>query len=135
MNRTDELYVARQAIKPRLQHQELHRSGRIGWMRAAVLGANDGIVSTASLVLGVATAHSTRQSILLAGVSGLISGAMAMAAGEYVSVHSQAIRKKPISLASGSNSQRARSRSAGSWPVSILQEVLSQPSPVRLPNS
>ena len=94
MNRTNQLYVARQAINPALQHLEIHRSSRIGWMRAAVLGANDGIVSTASLALGVAAAHSSRQSILLAGVSGLISGAMAMAAGEYVSVHSQADTEK-----------------------------------------
>lgn len=72
------------------QHLEQHRSGRIGWLRAAVLGANDDIVSTASLLLGVAAASSSRQSILIAGVVGLISGAMAMAAGEYVSVHSQA---------------------------------------------
>ncbi len=67
-----------------------HRIGRIGWLRAAVLGANDGIVSTASLVLGVASARATHQSVLIAGVAGLFAGAMAMAAGEYVSVHSQA---------------------------------------------
>jgi VIT1/CCC1 family predicted Fe2+/Mn2+ transporter len=72
------------------RHRERHRSGRIGWLRAAVLGANDGIVSTASLVLGVAAAHATHDSILVAGVAGLIAGAMSMAAGEYVSVHSQA---------------------------------------------
>lgn len=69
---------------------ELHRTGRIGWLRAAVLGANDGIVSTASLVLGVAAAHGTHSSIMVAGVAGLVAGAMSMAAGEYVSVHSQA---------------------------------------------
>jgi len=63
---------------------------RVGWLRAAVLGANDGIVSTASLVLGVASAHGTHRNILIAGVAGMVSGAMAMAAGEYVSVHSQA---------------------------------------------
>jgi VIT1/CCC1 family predicted Fe2+/Mn2+ transporter len=68
---------------------EPHRIGRIGWLRAAVLGANDGIVSTASLVLGVASARATHESVLVAGVAGLFSGAMAMAAGEYVSVHSQ----------------------------------------------
>ena len=71
-------------------HIEHHRSNRIGWLRAAVLGANDGIVSTASLLLGVAAANSSRHGILVAGVAGLMSGAMAMAAGEYVSVHSQA---------------------------------------------
>ena len=70
--------------------KERHRTERIGWLRAAVLGANDGIVSTASLVLGVAAAHGTRSNVLVAGVAGLVSGAMAMAAGEYVSVHSQA---------------------------------------------
>jgi VIT1/CCC1 family predicted Fe2+/Mn2+ transporter len=69
---------------------ERHRIGRIGWLRAAVLGANDGIVSTASLVLGVATAGATHDNILVAGVAGLVAGAMSMAAGEYVSVHSQA---------------------------------------------
>src|SRR4051794_36558483 len=71
-------------------HRELHRTERIGWLRAAVLGANDGIVSTASLVLGVATAESSRSAVLVAGVAGLVAGAMSMAAGEYVSVSSQA---------------------------------------------
>lgn len=74
----------------RIRNQELHRTGRIGWLRAAVLGANDGIVSTASLVLGVAAAHATHANVLVAGVAGLVAGAMSMAAGEYVSVHSQA---------------------------------------------
>lgn len=69
---------------------EQHRTSRIGWLRAAVLGANDGIVSTASLVLGVAAAHTTHSNIMVAGVAGLVAGAMSMAAGEYVSVHSQA---------------------------------------------
>ena len=73
---------------------ELHRTDRIGWLRAAVLGANDGIVSTASLVLGVAAAHATHKSILVAGVASLVAGAMSMAAGEYVSVHSQADTEK-----------------------------------------
>lgn len=71
-------------------HREFHRSDRIGWLRAAVLGANDGIVSTASLVLGVAAAGGTRGQVLVAGVAGLVAGAMSMAAGEYVSVRSQA---------------------------------------------
>jgi vacuolar iron transporter family protein len=74
---------------PRI-HREQHRSERIGWLRAAVLGANDGIVSTASLVMGIAAANSRRSEILLAGVAGLVSGALSMAAGEYVSVSSQA---------------------------------------------
>ncbi len=69
---------------------ERHRTERIGWLRAAVLGANDGIVSTSSLVLGVATAHATHGNIVIAGVAGLVAGAMSMASGEYVSVHSQA---------------------------------------------
>ena len=69
---------------------ELHHTGRIGWLRAAVLGANDGILSTSSLVLGVAAAHATHGNILIAGIAGLVAGSMSMAAGEYVSVHSQA---------------------------------------------
>jgi VIT1/CCC1 family predicted Fe2+/Mn2+ transporter len=71
-------------------NKKRHRIGRIGWLRATVLGANDGILSTSSLVLGVAAAHATHSSVLLAGVAGLVAGAMSMAAGEYVSVHSQA---------------------------------------------
>jgi vacuolar iron transporter family protein len=70
-------------------HPELHRSRRAGWLRAAVLGANDGIVSTASLVLGVAAADASRGALLTAGIAGLVAGAMSMAAGEYVSVSSQ----------------------------------------------
>jgi vacuolar iron transporter family protein len=73
-----------------MRHRELHRTERIGWLRAAVLGANDGIVSTASLVVGVAAANSSRHEILLAGVAGVVAGALSMAAGEYVSVSSQA---------------------------------------------
>jgi len=73
----------------RVVPRELHRIERVGWLRAAVLGANDGILSTASLVLGVAAAHATHNNILVAGTAGLVAGAMSMAAGEYVSVHSQ----------------------------------------------
>jgi VIT1/CCC1 family predicted Fe2+/Mn2+ transporter len=73
-----------------MRHLERHRTGRVGWLRAAVLGANDGIVSTASLVVGVAAAHATTHDVLVAGVAGLVAGAMSMAAGEYVSVGSQA---------------------------------------------
>jgi VIT1/CCC1 family predicted Fe2+/Mn2+ transporter len=73
-----------------MRHIERHRTHRIGWLRAAVLGANDGIVSTASLVLGVAAAGAASKDILIAGVAGLVAGAMSMAAGEYVSVSSQA---------------------------------------------
>ncbi len=77
-------------VRMSARNKELHRIGRVGWLRAAVLGANDGILSTASLVLGVATAHATHSNVLVAGVAGLVAGAMSMAAGEYVSVHSQA---------------------------------------------
>ena len=73
----------------RKTHKERHRTERIGWLCAAVLGANDGIVSTASLVVGVAAAHAARSDVLIAGVAGLVAGAMSMAAGEYVSVSSQ----------------------------------------------
>ena len=73
-----------------MRHREWHRSERIGWLRAAVLGANDGIVSTASLVIGVASASAAPQDVLIAGVAGLVAGALSMAAGEYVSVSSQA---------------------------------------------
>jgi VIT1/CCC1 family predicted Fe2+/Mn2+ transporter len=71
------------------RQKEKHRTGRIGWLRAAVLGANDGILSTASLVVGVAAAEAGRESVLIAGVAGLVAGSMSMAAGEYVSVSSQ----------------------------------------------
>src|SRR5579859_3216113 len=70
-------------------HKERHRIGRAGWLRASVLGANDGIISTASLILGVASASPSRHEALIAGVAGLVAGAMSMAAGEYVSVSSQ----------------------------------------------
>lgn len=73
-----------------MRHSERHKTHRTGWLRAAVLGANDGIVSTASLILGVTTAGAGTQGILIAGVAGLVAGAMSMAAGEYVSVSSQA---------------------------------------------
>ncbi len=74
--------------------KEHHRINRSGWLRAAVLGANDGIVSTASLIVGVAAAHSSRGAVLVAGIAGLVAGAMSMAAGEYVSVSSQADTEK-----------------------------------------
>ncbi|MBL0143006.1 MAG: VIT family protein [Betaproteobacteria bacterium] len=81
-------------MKSSRRHAERHRTDRIGWLRATVLGANDGIVSTASLVVGVAAAGSSQGSILVVGVAGLVAGAMSMAAGEYVSVHSQADTEK-----------------------------------------
>ena len=73
-----------------MRHRELHRASRIGWLRAAVLGANDGLISTASLVVGVAASAATRSEVMVAGVAGLVAGALSMAAGEYVSVSSQA---------------------------------------------
>jgi len=76
------------------RHTERHKTEHIGWLRAAVLGANDGIVSTASLIIGVAAAHGGKEAVLVAGVAGLVAGAMSMAAGEYVSVHSQADTEK-----------------------------------------
>ena len=76
------------------RHGERHRTGSIGWLRAAVLGADDGIVSTASLVLGVAASGATHGSVMVAGIAGLVAGAMSMAAGEYVSVRSQRIPKR-----------------------------------------
>jgi VIT1/CCC1 family predicted Fe2+/Mn2+ transporter len=77
-----------------LRHLERHRTDRIGWLRAAVLGANDGIVSTASLVIGVAAANATHGNVMIAGIAGLVAGAMSMAAGEYVSVRSQSDSEK-----------------------------------------
>jgi VIT1/CCC1 family predicted Fe2+/Mn2+ transporter len=76
------------------RHTEHHKTSRVGWLRASVLGANDGIVSTASLIVGVAAAGSPESAIVLSGVAGLVAGAMSMAAGEYVSVHSQADAEK-----------------------------------------
>ena len=79
------------SIKKKIaRHSEQHLTERIGWLRAAVLGANDGIVSTASLLVGVAAAHAAHSNVIMTGIAGLVAGAMSMAAGEYVSVHSQA---------------------------------------------
>lgn len=77
-----------------MSYEEHHRSHRVGWLRAAVLGANDGIVSTASLIIGVAAASASQEQVLIAGLAGLVAGAMSMAAGEYVSVSSQADTEK-----------------------------------------
>jgi VIT1/CCC1 family predicted Fe2+/Mn2+ transporter len=99
-------------VRASSRHPERHRTERIGWLRAAVLGANDGIVSTASLVLGVATADAGRSTVLIAGVAGLVAGAMSMAAGEYVSVSSQAdteeadLARERAELASGDPAER-----------------------------
>lgn len=95
-----------------MRHMEVHRSGRIGWLRAAVLGANDGIVSTASLILGVAAAGTPGSQVAIAGMAGLVAGAMSMAAGEYVSVSSQAdtedadLARERQELASDDGSER-----------------------------
>lgn len=96
-----------------MPHRERHRTERIGWLRAAVLGANDGIVSTASLVVGVAASQASRPSILVAGVAGLVAGAMSMAAGEYVSVSSQAdteradLERERVELATDEEAEHA----------------------------
>src|SRR6202521_3977530 len=82
--------IQKQIWRMAARHRERHRIESIGWLRAAVLGANDGIVSTSSLVLGVAAAHATHSSIIIAGAASLVAGAMSMATGEYVSVYSQA---------------------------------------------
>jgi VIT1/CCC1 family predicted Fe2+/Mn2+ transporter len=94
-------------------HVERHRTAHIGWLRAAVLGANDGLISTASLVVGVAASGTTRSAILIAGVAGLVAGSMSMAAGEYVSVSSQAdtegadLARERAELASNPEGERA----------------------------
>ena len=116
-------------------HRENHLVDRIGWLRAAVLGANDGIVSTASLIVGVAAAAATRNDVLIAGVAGLVAGAMSMAAGEYVSVSSQsdteqadlARERKELSETPGSNLM--------SLPKSTSSVASIRRSPGRLPGS
>src|SRR5882672_6477346 len=96
-----------------MAHVEQHHTGRIGWLRAAVLGANDGLISTASLVVGVASAQSSHQAVLLAALAGMVAGALSMAAGEYVSVSSQAdtesadLAKEKRELASNPVAERA----------------------------
>ena len=96
-----------------MRHEEHHRSDRIGWLRAAVMGANDGIVSVASLVLGVAAAGGTGSNVAVAGMAGLVAGAMSMAAGEYISVRSQAdteesdLAREREELATNDASERA----------------------------
>ena len=95
----------------RTRHLERHRTERVGWLRAAVLGANDGVLSTASLVLGVAAAEASRSAVVVAGVAGLVAGAMSMAAGEYVSVSSQSdteradLERERRELASGGTAE------------------------------
>lgn len=98
-----------------MRHRELHRSDRIGWLRAAVLGANDGIVSTASLVLGVAAGGAAPAAVLMAGIAGTVAGAMSMAAGEYVSVSSQSDTEQ--------SDLRREQRELGAQPVAEQQEL------------
>ncbi len=102
-----------------MPHRESHRVDRIGWLRAAVLGANDGLVSTASLVVGVAAAAASHGSILIAGVAGLVAGAMSMAAGEYVSVSSQSDTERRIWPARRPNCPASRRRNCANWPESM----------------
>ena len=85
---------ARRQPSVRQRHQQEHRIGRSTWLRAAVLGADDGVVSTASLIIGVSASSASKHVVLIAGVAGVVAGAMSMAAGEYVSVHSQADTEK-----------------------------------------
>ena len=100
-------------MRPR-RHPEHHLIGRIGWLRAAVLGANDGILSTASLISGVAAASSAHSDVLIAGIAGLVAGAMSMAAGEYVSVSSQSdIENAELTRERAELSHRHRGRARG----------------------
>lgn len=96
-------------------HRETHLVSRIGWLRAAVLGANDGIVSTASLIVGVAASAAGSSEILIAGVAGLVAGAMSMAAGEYVSVSSQADTEQADLARKGGSSRGSPMRSVRNW--------------------
>jgi vacuolar iron transporter family protein len=114
---------------------ERHRTNRIGWLRAAVLGANDGILSTGSLIIGVAAAHAPHSGVLVAGVAGLVAGAMSMAAGEYVPVHSQADTERADLELSARNSKRTTRASTGSWLRSTLRAGSHRRSQNRSPSS
>jgi vacuolar iron transporter family protein len=118
-----------------MRHRERHFSQRIGWLRAAVLGANDGIVSTASLIVGVAAASEDRGTVLIAGIAGLVAGAMSMAAGEYVSVSSQAdteaadLARERVELESNESYEReelAKIYVERGLDAALAQEVASQ---------
>ena len=102
-----------------MAHAELHRTDAIGWLRAAVLGANDGLISTSSLVVGVAAAAATREPVLVAALAGLVAGALSMAAGEYVSVSSQADTERRISSGSAGNSPTSPNANTPNSPGSI----------------
>ncbi len=114
---------------------EQHRAQSTGWLRAAVLGANDGILSTASLVLGVAAAHRIRSNILIAGVAGLVAGAMSMASGEYVSVHSQADTEHTDIEREIAELKPTTRASMKNWPRSMLVAAWTPRSRNRLPTN
>lgn len=116
-------------------HVENHQVSRIGWLRAAVLGANDGIVSTASLIVGVASAAAPASQVLVAGIAGLVAGAMSMAAGEYVSVSSQSDTEHATSPANARNSRPSRNSSARSWRRSTSGAAWRRSWPARSPAS
>ena len=99
----------------KIRHAEQHNIEKIGWLRAAVLGANNGIISTASLVLGVASAHASHGNIMLTGIAGLTAGAMSMATGEYVSVHSQADTEKAAVAVERQEIKRDFTTNNASW--------------------
>ena len=114
-----------------MRHAEKHRTQRIGWLRAAVLGANDGIVSTASLIVGVAAAEASRSSVLVAGIAGLVAGAMSMAAGEYVSVSSQADTERPTWTGSAANWRPTAKTNTPNSPPSMSHEDSIPHSPIK----
>ena len=121
---------------PRLHlHPERHLVSRIGWLRAAVLGANDGIVSTASLIVGVAAAAATQSDILIAGVAGLVAGAMSMAAGEYVSVSSQSDTEQADLARETQDCATTPPSSMRNWPRSTSAAASTAPWPGRWPSS
>ena len=118
-----------------MKHFEDHRTHRVGWLRAAVLGANDGIVSTASLIVGVAAAESSQANVLVAGIAGLVAGAMSMAAGEYVSVSSQSdtenadLNRERVELAADPDHEHAELTAiyvARGLEVNLAKEVATQ---------
>ncbi len=118
-----------------LKHPEDHRTHRIGWLRAAVLGANDGIVSTASLIVGVAAAETGRSSVLVAGMAGLVAGAMSMAAGEYVGQLAVRHRKRRPRAGAPRARHRLRKTSMPSWPASMSSAGSTRRSPRRWPGN
>ena len=110
-----------------LHAPELHRTASIGWLRAAVLGANDGLISTSSLIVGVSAAAVAREPVLIAGLAGMVAGALSMAAGEYVSVSSQADTEAADLARERADSRR---RWRATWPISSRRTMRSVPTPV-----